>query len=82
MSTAQRGRLRPARLKAIETNSFRATLEDNEAMDENLEEGLLEFLWRHKIWWLVPAVTVLGLTAALLWAAPDEGASPFVYTLF
>jgi len=25
---------------------------------------------------------VVGLTAALLLSAPDDGASPFVYTLF
>ena len=51
-------------------------------MEENQDEGILAFFWRHKIWWLVPLISVVGLTAALLWTAPDDGASPFVYTLF
>ncbi|MDC0292522.1 MAG: DUF5989 family protein [Candidatus Binatia bacterium] len=63
-------------------NFFPETREDNGSMDENSEEGILAFLWRHKVWWLAPAVGVLALTAAMLWAAPDDGASPFVYTLF
>jgi len=51
-------------------------------MKENADEGIGSFLWRHKIWWLVPLISVVGLTAALLLSAPDDGASPFVYTLF
>ena len=52
------------------------------AMSENQKEGLAAFLWRHKVWWLVPALAVVGLTAALVLLSPDDGASPFVYTLF
>jgi len=48
--------------------------------DEN--EGLLQFLWRHKIWWITPAVSVLILTALLLYFGRSTASSPFVYTLF
>jgi len=46
------------------------------------EEGLLRFLWRHKIWWITPAVSVLILTALLLYFGRSTASSPFVYTLF
>ena len=40
------------------------------------------FLWRNKIWWLMPAVGVLLLIALLLYFGPSSSTSPFVYTLF
>ena len=27
--------------------------------DETSSDGLLSFLWRHKIWWMMPAISVL-----------------------
>ena len=44
--------------------------------------GFLQFLWRNKIWWIAPAVSVLILTALLLYLGSEEASSPFVYTLF
>ncbi len=44
--------------------------------------SLLAFLWRNKVWWLLPALSVLVLTALLLYFGRSSSSSPFVYTLF
>ena len=44
--------------------------------------ALLQFLWRYKLWWMVPAVSVLVLTGLLLYFGRSSSTSPFVYTLF
>jgi hypothetical protein len=49
---------------------------------ETDDEGLLQFLWRHKIWWIMPAVSVLVITGLLLYFGRSTASSPFVYTLF
>ena len=51
-------------------------------MAEPQEESLLAFLWRHKIWWLAPAASVIMITALLLYLGRSSESSPFVYTLF
>jgi hypothetical protein len=43
---------------------------------------LVRFLWRRKLWWLVPMVIVLLLFALLLVFASASGVGPFIYTLF
>lgn len=43
---------------------------------------LLEFLWRRKRWWLIPAVVVLMAFGLLLVFANASGVGPFIYTLF
>lgn len=53
-----------------------------EDFDDEQDEGLLRFLWRHKIWWIAPAVSVLLVTALLLYFGRSSASSPFVYTLF
>lgn len=50
------------------------------AQDDN--SGLLAFLWRHKIWWLMPAISVLLITLLLMYFGRSNASSPFVYTLF
>ena len=49
---------------------------------ESPQGGFLQFLWRNKIWLIAPAVSVLILTALLLYLGSEEASSPFVYTLF
>ena len=52
-------------------------------MAEGEEDGgLLAFLWRYKIWWMAPAISVLIITALLLYLGRSTESSPFVYTLF
>jgi hypothetical protein len=43
---------------------------------------LLGFLWRQKLWWLIPMVSVLLVLGLLLIFASASGIGPFVYTLF
>jgi hypothetical protein len=40
------------------------------------------FLWRRKLWWLIPMVTVLILFGLLLFFAQASAVAPFIYTLF
>ena len=54
----------------------------NREKQNSLQGGFLQFLWRNKIWWIAPAVSVLILTALLLYLGSEEASSPFVYTLF
>ena len=43
---------------------------------------LFTFLWRRKLWWLIPMIAVLVLFAALLIFAQGSAVAPFIYTLF
>lgn len=43
---------------------------------------LLNFLWKRKLWWLIPMVAVLMLFGLLLIFASASGVGPFIYTLF
>jgi hypothetical protein len=43
---------------------------------------LLTFLWRRKLWWLIPMVFVLLTFSLLLIFASSSGIGPFIYTLF
>jgi hypothetical protein len=50
--------------------------------DPTAVQKLLSFLWRNKLWWLMPAVSVLIVFALLMYLARSNASSPFVYTLF
>lgn len=43
---------------------------------------LLVFLWRRKLWWLIPMITVLLVFGLFLIFASASGIGPFIYTLF
>lgn len=43
---------------------------------------LLKFLWKAKLWFLIPLVVVLLAFGLLLIFAQATGVAPFVYTLF
>jgi hypothetical protein len=43
---------------------------------------LFQFLWARRLWWLMPFVAVLLLTAILLIIGQVTGVAPFIYTLF
>lgn len=60
---------------------------DVSRLNELLRRGstvreLVRFLWREKLWWLVPMVVVLVAVGALLVFAQGSALAPFVYTLF
>lgn len=43
---------------------------------------LLQFLWKAKLWFLIPLVSVLLVFGLLLIFAQATGVAPFIYTLF
>lgn len=52
------------------------------AMKAGIAGELLSFLWRRKLWWMIPIVSVLLLFAVLLILAQTSAIAPFIYTLF
>lgn len=40
------------------------------------------FLWRRKVWWMIPMAAVLLAFAAVIAAGGPPNSGPFVYTLF
>lgn len=43
---------------------------------------LFPFLWKNKLWWMVPIVIIFILLGILIWLAQSSAVVPFVYTLF
>jgi hypothetical protein len=43
---------------------------------------ILNFLWKRKLWWLIPMVAVLLIFGLLVIFASASGVGPFIYTLF
>ena len=43
---------------------------------------LFGFLWKQKLWWLIPALMVLLALGLLLIFAQSTPLAPFIYTLF
>lgn len=43
---------------------------------------LFGFLWKRKLWWLMPMVIILVLFGLMLAFAQASGIAPFIYTLF
>jgi hypothetical protein len=43
---------------------------------------VFSFLWKRKLWWLMPMVFVLVLFGLLMVFAQASGIAPFIYTLF
>lgn len=44
---------------------------------------LFGFLWKRKMWWLIPMIAALLVFGVLLiFASASGGLAPFIYTLF
>lgn len=43
---------------------------------------LLQFLWRRKLYWLIPMIIVLSLFAILIILGSNPATQPFIYSLF
>ena len=43
---------------------------------------LFSFLWKRKLWWLIPMIVVIVVFALLLVFAQASPVAPFIYTLF
>jgi hypothetical protein len=43
---------------------------------------MLSFLWKRKLWWLIPMVATLLVFGLLVILGTTSGLAPFIYTLF
>lgn len=43
---------------------------------------LFRFLWKLKLWWLMPMIVVLMIFVVLIVLGSTAGVGPFIYTLF
>ncbi|TET73007.1 MAG: hypothetical protein E3J56_04630 [Candidatus Aminicenantes bacterium] len=43
---------------------------------------LLIFLWKRKLWWLIPLIIILVLFGLLLIFTQSSAVAPFIYSLF
>jgi len=43
---------------------------------------LVTFLWRRKLWWLIPMVVILLAFGLLIIFTEGTAIAPFIYTLF
>lgn len=43
---------------------------------------LLQFLWKRKLYWLIPMIITLILFAILIILGSNPATQPFIYTLF
>jgi hypothetical protein len=43
---------------------------------------LLQFLWRRKLYWLIPMIITLIVFAVLIILGSNPATQPFIYTLF
>ena len=59
-------------MKAIRTARHRA----------GIVGELMAYMWRRKLWWMIPMVTVLVLFGLLLVFTQGSALAPFIYTLF
>jgi uncharacterized membrane protein YqhA len=56
---------------------LRQTLRRFRVMNE-----LATFLWRERLWWMIPVALALVLAGVLLFVGASPAVAPFVYTLF
>jgi len=43
---------------------------------------LMSFLWKNKLWWLVPFIIILLIFGIIMIFAESSVLGPFIYTLF
>jgi hypothetical protein len=43
---------------------------------------LIDFLWKQKMWWLIPMICILGTLALLAGGSAMSGVAPLIYVLF
>ena len=43
---------------------------------------LLRFLWKRKLWWMIPIITILILFGVLIVLSSSSAVAPFIYSLF
>jgi hypothetical protein len=43
---------------------------------------LLRFLWKRRLWWMIPLIVMLLLLTGVLVLAEGSAIAPFIYSLF
>ncbi len=43
---------------------------------------LLSFLWKRRLWWIIPLILMLLLLTGVLVLAEGSAIAPFIYSLF
>jgi len=43
---------------------------------------LVGFLWRNKLWWMIPMIMILAVFFLIIIFAQSSPLGPFIYTLF
>jgi len=43
---------------------------------------LISFLWKAKLWWMIPMITVMILISLMIILGTSSPLGPFIYTLF
>jgi len=43
---------------------------------------LFSFLWKERLWWMIPSILVLLLVGVLIVVAQSSAVTPFLYVLF
>ena len=43
---------------------------------------LFQYLWRERMWWMIPMVVILLLFVGLVLFSQSSAVAPFIYTLF
>jgi hypothetical protein len=43
---------------------------------------LFLFLWKERLWWMIPSILVLLLVGTLIFIAQGSAVTPFLYALF
>lgn len=43
---------------------------------------LISFLWKNKLWWMIPILIVFILLGILIWLVQSSAVVPYIYTLF
>ena len=51
-------------------------------LKSGIVKELLSYLWKERLWWMIPMMIVLVLLGVLMIFAQSSPAAPFIYTLF
>ena len=51
-------------------------------LKSGIVKELLQYLWKERLWWMIPMMVVLILLGILMYMAKSSPVAPFIYTLF
>lgn len=51
-------------------------------LKSGIVKELLAYLWKERLWWMIPMMVILILLGILMYMAQSSPVAPFIYTLF